>query len=75
MEFLGRDRIKFNQAVNLLRVTTAERNLLTGLIDGDKIHNIDIDKEQFYEGGVWITLGGGGGIDNTQSIINALIFG
>jgi hypothetical protein len=70
MEFLGQDRVKFNQPINLGRVTTSERDSLTGLINGDKIHNTDLDREQYYKDGIWLTIS-----TDDDSFINALIFG
>lgn len=70
MEFLGQDRVKFNQTINIQRVTTLERDLLSGLINGDKIHNIDLDREQYYKDGSWVTIS-----TEDDSFINALIFG
>ena len=70
MEFLGSDRIKFNQTLSPVRLTTVQRNALTGVANGDVILNTDLDRLQYYSSGQWVTIP-----TEDDSFINALIFG
>lgn len=51
------------------RLTTTQRDALTGVLDGDWIYNTTANQTQWYEGGAWVTNAAGGTVADASTTV------
>lgn len=56
-----------DKTIQIPRLTTARRDLLTGVKDGMMIYNLDVQLNQSWDGAAWVDVGGGGGSATLQT--------